>query len=167
MLLSSLCLKYTLTPPLYEQFQINFYIIIFFHSPKRSAEDLRESSVIHKPIYNESSFSTYTSSDGEQFIYTRHSTETLHYDISTIAIAMFLILSFAGPDLRAALALWKAGTIYHKVLGFVILSSFGMLVLSSLRILFYLSNDSASFIVGAAAVLFISDLVSNGARIGV
>ncbi|CAN0253937.1 unnamed protein product, partial [Ascophyllum nodosum] len=44
------------------------------------------------------------------------------------------------------------------VLGLVILASFVLLVISSISALFFLGGDDVSFILGAAAVLFISDL---------
>ena len=130
-------------------------------------EDLHDDLIVHVPIYkdhtydgyfNIEEFSAYTS-DGATLINTRHSTEPVSYALYSISAAVYLVLTFAAGDLRTSLALLQTRTLYNMILGVAILASFVLLVLASLSILFFLANDNASFIVGAAAVLFISDLV--------
>lgn len=87
--------------------------------------------------------------------------DPLSYAISSIAFAVFLVLTFAGADLRASWALIHTRKLYHVFLGLVIMSSFVLLVMASISVLFFLASDDISFILGAAAVLFISDLVSD------
>ena len=96
--------------------------------------------------------------DGANFT-SEHSTESVSYALSSISAAVYLVLTFAAGDLKAAFALLQTRTLYNMILGAAILASFVLLVLASLSILFFLANDNASFVVGAAAVLFISDLV--------
>ena len=155
---------------LYKQAQISCYIIILANSPKRTLEDLSGDSIVHVPIYNTQTdegdsdlekFTTYTTSDGATFIKTRHSSEPVSYALSPISAAVYLVVTFAAGDLRTAIALLQTRKLYNMILGVAILASFVLLVLASLSILFFFADDNASFIVGAAAVLFISDLVRN------
>ena len=87
--------------------------------------------------------------------------EPVSYAISSIAVAIFLVVTFAGADLRGSVALLLTWDRYNMVLGLAIFASFALLVLASISALFFLGGDDVSFIVGAAAVLFISDLVSR------
>ena len=87
--------------------------------------------------------------------------DPVSYTISSIAVAIFLVVTFAGADFRGSVALLFTLDRYNMVLGLVILASFVLLVISSISALFFLGGHDVSFIVGAAAVLFISDLVSR------
>ncbi|CAM9799803.1 unnamed protein product, partial [Ascophyllum nodosum] len=141
--------------------QISCYILILVNSPKRTSEQLREASIIHVPVEanHASDYNLFQSStdDGANFT-SEHSTESVSYALSSISAAVYLVLTFAAGDLRAAFALLQTRTLYNMISGAAILASFVLLVLASLSILFFLANDNASFVVGAAAVLFISDL---------
>lgn len=92
--------------------------------------------------------------------------EPVSYAISSIAVAVFLVVTFAGADLRGSWALMQTLEAYNVALGLTIFVSFVLLVMSSMSALFFLANDDVSFIVGAAAVLFISDLVSTVLTVG-
>ena len=156
---------------LYKQAQISCYIVILVNFPKRTLEDLSGDSIVHVPIYStqtdegdsnlEKFTTTYTTSDGATFIKTRHSSEPVSYALSPMSAAVYLVVTFAAGDLRTAIALLQTRKLYNMILGVAILASFVLLVLASLSILFFFADDNASFIVGAAAVLFISDLVRN------
>ena len=155
---------------LYKQAQISCYILILANSSKRTLEDLHGASIVHVPIYTQThekdsdseKFSTYATSDDAIFIKTKHSAESVSYALSHISAAVYLVLTFAAGDLRTAIiALLQTRKLYNMILGVAILASFVLLVLASLSIIFSLANDNASFTVGAAVVLFISDLVRN------
>ena len=127
-------------PPIRIQIQVSCYIVLLAKCKRRSLNDLRKASVI----------------DGNP----------VSYAISSIAVAVFLVVAFAGADLRGSVALVQTHRVYNGALGLAIFASFVLLVMSSMRALFFLANDDVSFIVGAAAVLFISDLVSTVLVIG-
>lgn len=90
------------------------------------------------------------------------------FHLSAIAGAMFLVLSIAGADLLVAVGLlcshreepknwrWRM----RKVFGSIMLLNFGLLVADSVLVLFHASVENIDLIVGAAAVLFIADVVS-------
>ncbi|CAN0434767.1 unnamed protein product, partial [Ascophyllum nodosum] len=126
--------------------QISCYILLLVNSPKRTLRDFQEDSIMHAPIEKNttsedgSEFSTYTS-DGSTFIETRHFTEPVSYSLTSISAAVYLVLTFAVGDLRAAFALMQTRTLYNIILGIAILASFVLLVFSSLSILFFLAND--------------------------
>ena len=141
----------------------------------RSLDDLRQATTIFTgsstdagdyQYQNTSSTlsSTDTSTDGGEHGLDSVYGEPISYDISSIAIAMFLVLTFAGSDLRGSWALLQTRRPYNIALGLTILVSFILLVMASMKTLFFLADDDVSFIVGAATVLFISDLVRKWRR---
>lgn len=80
---------------------------------------------------------------------------------------MFLLLSIASADLWGGLALvWEgrgSGNFIlltpRRTFGVCLLLTFGALVGASTRVLFYSSLEDVELVVGAAAVLFIADVV--------
>lgn len=88
------------------------------------------------------------------------------YTIVAVAVAMYLMLSIAAADLWGGFALVmerrdSGGGWYwrRKVFGVFLLSTFVMLVAASTRVLFYSSFEDFEVVIGAAAVLFIADVV--------
>lgn len=93
--------------------------------------------------------------------------ENPDYAILAIAGAMYLLLSIAAVDLWAGCALLKeggcsGGTWFweRKAFGACLLATFIALIGASIRVLFYSSFENADLVIGAAAVLFIADVVS-------
>lgn len=131
---------------------------------KRSEAELREASVVHHPVDDVSSGQSTNSSDITPLIAT-YSPEQLSSGLLSITVAMFLVLTFTAADLRGGCALLETRNPYNVILGSAMLLSFMMMVLASIKVLFFLSNDDVSFIIGAAAVIFISDVVSGTAAL--
>lgn len=88
-------------------------------------------------------------------------------DLSILAIAgaMFLLLSTAAADLQVGLGLmfytdtkkpWM-----RTMFGFVMCVNFVLLVWSSVHVLFSSSFGNVDIVIGAVAVLFIADVVSQ------
>lgn len=93
------------------------------------------------------------------------------YSIVAVAVAMYLMLSMAAADLWGGVALVleshdSGGGWYwrRKVFGVFLLSTFIMLVAASTRVLFYSSFEDFEVVIGAAAVLFIADVVRFTSR---
>ena len=89
------------------------------------------------------------------------------FSILAIAGAMFLLLFIAAADLWAGFALWMEGRdsggswfVQRKFFGVFLLGTFAALIGSSVRVLFYSSFENFELVIGAAAVLFIADVVS-------
>ena len=80
------------------------------------------------------------------------------YSVLSITIAMYLNISIASPDLWASFAMIKANR-GCRAFGFALLASFLMMFASSTKVLFYTSGGNADLIIGAAAILFIADMV--------
>ena len=142
------------------------YVVLLTKSDdKRDLEDQLQATVIFKrkpagafPDFHTTYYTTEDQAVMEEGALEAFYSEPLSYAISSIAYAVFLVLTFAGTDLRASWALIHTRKPYHVFLGLVILSSFVFLLMASISVLFFLANDDISFILGAAAVLFISDL---------
>lgn len=87
--------------------------------------------------------------------------DQVSYTILSVTLAMFLMVSIASPDARAAYALLFGGErLFNRVFGFALLLSFCLLIGASMKVLFASSGDSAEFVIGATTILFIADLVS-------
>ena len=150
------------------QIQVSCYVVLLAKSPKRKIDDLRLASVIFEPkstddndiLSMHSGTQDYTSNE-ENGVLEAFYGKPVSYAISSIAVAVFLVVAFAGADLRGSWALVQTRGVYNVTLGLTIFASFVLVVMSSMSALFFLANDDVSFIVGAAAVLFISDLVST------
>ena len=104
------------------------------------------------------------------------------YSIVSVAVAMYLMTSIAAVDLTAGIALLierrtirsvrQRGAnesvqemngvrwLQRKVVGLTLISSFGLLAAASITVLFKSSFEDVDLVVGAAAVLFIADVVS-------
>ena len=80
------------------------------------------------------------------------------YSVLSITVAMYLNISIASPDLWASFALITANR-GCRAFGIALLTSFVMLFVSSTRLLFSTSGNNVDLIIGAAAVLFIADMV--------
>lgn len=91
------------------------------------------------------------------------------YSILAVAGAMYLLLSIAAADLwsGSALALEERGSLSHgwfwwrKLFGLALLATFFSLIGASISVLFYSSYEDVELVIGAAAVLFIADVVSE------
>ena len=105
------------------------------------------------------------------------------YSIVSVAVAMYLMASIAAVDLTAGIALLierrtissvrQRGAnvsvqemngvrwLQRKVVGLTLISSFGLLAAASITVLFKSSFEDVDLVVGAAAVLFIADVVSD------
>lgn len=91
------------------------------------------------------------------------------YSILAISVAMYLLLSIAAADLWGGLALVLEGRgsgqfiwlSSRRMFGACLLITFGVLVGASTRVLFYSSFENVDWVLGAAAVLFIADVVSS------
>lgn len=88
------------------------------------------------------------------------------YSILAIAGAMYLLLSIAAADLWGGLALCLEGGDLgggwfwrRKLFGVCLLGTFVTLIGASIRVLFYSSFENVDLVLGAAAVLFIADVV--------
>lgn len=96
----------------------------------------------------------------------------------SVAVAMYLMTSIAAADLSAGIALlFEARTgmatteygrrinvwrwIRRKIFGLVLTISFVLLAAASTSALFHSSFEDVDLVVGAAAVLFIADVVSE------
>ena len=85
---------------------------------------------------------------------------------------MYLLLSIAAADLCGSCALifegWYLDNFvwftWKRVFGAFMLGTFFLLVGASIRVLFYTSVENVELVLGAAAVLFIADVVSEGTR---
>ena len=93
---------------------------------------------------------------------------TADYSILAIGGAMYLILSTAAADLWCGCALIVEGRgsgfilfTQRRVFGVLLLTTFLMLVGASIRVLFYSAYEDVQLVIGAAAVLFIADVVSS------
>jgi len=104
------------------------------------------------------------------------------YSLVSVAAAMYLMTSIAAADLGAGIALlsevsteittsesgfqgrnrWR--WVQRKMFGLTLLLSFVLLATASIRVLFYSSLEDVDLVVGAAAVLFIADVVSGNVR---
>lgn len=89
------------------------------------------------------------------------------YSILAIAGAMYLLLSIAAADLWAGCALFVEGRgsggnwfWRRKAFGVCLVGTFMALIGASIRVLFYSSYEDVEWVLGAAAVLFIADVVS-------
>lgn len=88
------------------------------------------------------------------------------FNFLAIAGAMFLLISIAGADLLVGVKLVfrDCGINPHwlkrKLFGSVMLVNYGLLVYASMLVLFFSSDGNVELVVGAAAVLFIADIVS-------
>ena len=98
--------------------------------------------------------------------------ESPDFSILAIAGAMFLLLFIAAADLWAGVALCIEGRgsgggwfWQRKAFGVLLLGTFVALVGSSVRVLFYSSFENFELVIGAAAVLFIADVVSIKQRL--
>lgn len=140
--------------------QICSYVILVVKAHKRDKQDLLEAAISHED----------PKGDGTDALEATYSKSSISNAVSSIVVALFLVLTFAAADFRAAWALLSTrspsnnialGISYNGVLGIVLLSSFVLLVLASVRVLFFVADDDVNFIVGAATVLFISDLVRD------
>lgn len=149
------------------QAQIAAYGILLAEAGKRSAQELPQAAIAHHIVdhvgdyvTSEDVFNIYNIS-GADLAFASYSLKLLTSTLSSMAVTMFLVLTFAAADLRASWALIQTRTRYNIVLGSAILLSFVMMVLASMRVLFFFSNDNMAFMIGAASILFISDVVRN------
>lgn len=87
------------------------------------------------------------------------------YSIFAVATAMYLMLSIVAADLWGAVALLVEKPHFwcgqRKLFGLFLLVSFCLLMISSTRVLLFTSLDDEELVIGAAAVLFIADVVSQ------
>ena len=91
------------------------------------------------------------------------------YSILAVAGAMYLLLSIAAADLWGGSALlWEergsrchAWFWWRKTFGLALLGTFFTLIGASVRVLFYSSYENVELVIGAAAVLFVADVVSG------
>lgn len=90
-----------------------------------------------------------------------------------ISVAMYLLVSIVAADLWGGLALVLEGRgssegftwlTARRVYGACLLTTFGALVGASTRVLFYSSFENVDWVLGAAAVLFIADVVRGGVQ---
>lgn len=95
------------------------------------------------------------------------------YSLASVAAAMYLMTSIAAADLSAGIALLSEARsematsrwVQRKMFGLVLLTSFILLAAASIKVLFYSSSEDVDLVVGAATVLFITDVVSKNARV--
>lgn len=81
--------------------------------------------------------------------------------MTAVTGAIYLLVVSTSHDLRAGFALLVGGgRAGHRAFGAVLLLVYGIMVSSALTVLASTSNDSASILLNAVAVLFIADLVS-------
>ena len=142
-----------------KQVQIISYTVLLVKSPKRGIDNVCQASVTFQPV--EGTLCDIDTRNGSVPVEAMYDGAEAVYTISSIAVANLLVVIFAAGDLRGAIALLQTWTSRNVALGLGMLTSFVLLVISSASVLFFVSNDDVSFIVGAAAVLFISDLVRN------
>lgn len=89
------------------------------------------------------------------------------YSILAIAGAMYLLITIAAADLWAGCALCVEGRgsggswfWRRKAFGVCLVGTFIALIGASIRVLFYSSFENLELVLGAAAVLFVADVVS-------
>lgn len=86
-----------------------------------------------------------------------------HYSVVTVAIAVYLMITISAADLWVAVALLLESRVerfwQRKAFGAALLVSFAGLMISWTSVL-YSSLEDVSLLIGAAAVLFIDDVVS-------
>ena len=89
------------------------------------------------------------------------------YSIFAIAVSMYLLVSIAAADLCGGWALVLEGRgsddfawfTPRRVFGVSLIVVFVLLVGASIRVLFYSSIENVELVLGAAAVLFVADVV--------
>lgn len=87
--------------------------------------------------------------------------EGASYSIYSVFLAMFLMVSTSASDIRAGYALVFRGSSHaRRIFGSLLLTSVGLLVVASLRVLFMEAENNAELVIGATIVLFIEDVVS-------
>ena len=94
------------------------------------------------------------------------------YTIVAIAGAMYLLLTIAAVDLWGGCALCLEGVgserfvllTQRRAFGLCLLGTFVALIGASIRVLLNSSFKNADIVIGAAAVLFIADVVSSSSR---
>lgn len=120
------------------------------------------------PVYVPSSVQTQAMCYIELFMVSagQRSSDIRRYSIVAVAVAVYLMFSIAGADLWGGLGLVLEGRgsggdwfWRRKIFGGFLLSTFFMLVAASTRVLFYSSFEDFEVVIGAAAVLFIADVV--------
>lgn len=101
----------------------------------------------------------------------RSSETTGGYSILAITGAMYLILSIAAADVWCGCALIAEGRdsgfvlfTRRRLFGVLLLATFLALVGASIRVLFYSANEDVQLVIGAAAVLFITDVVRSNMK---
>lgn len=104
--------------------------------------------------------------DGQNQVSSETDAATARYSVVAIAVAMYLILSIAAADLWGGVALVMEGRdsggvwfVQRKIFGVFLLCTFTLLTTASTRVLFYSSFEDVEVVIGAAAVLFIADVV--------
>lgn len=82
------------------------------------------------------------------------------YSIYSVSLAMFLMVSTSVADVRAGyLFLVWGRSLARKVFGILLVANAVLLEVASIRILFMEADDDAELVIGAAAILFIEDVV--------
>ena len=75
--------------------------------------------------------------------------------------AMYLLVASTIHDLRAGYSLLVDGTLTgHRAFGFSLLVVYGLMVYATMTVLMSTSENNASVVLNAVAVLFVADLVS-------
>lgn len=111
---------------------------------------------------------SYSTTDGMN---ERSSEPLADYSIMAIAGAMYLILSMGAADVWSSCALIVEGRgpafvllTRRRLFGVFLLATFSALIGASIRVLFFSSGHNVQLVIGAAAVLFIADVVSFGIK---
>ena len=94
-------------------------------------------------------------------IWTAGEPEETEYSIFAIALAMYLMVSIAAPDVRAGYVLLFWGkSVAHRIFGATLLCSFTLLTVASMKVMFADATDNAELVVDAAVILFVTEMVS-------
>lgn len=81
------------------------------------------------------------------------------YSIFSVGLAMYLMVVIAAPDIRAGYTLLSFGrSALRRTFGACLLCSMFLLVYASMRVLFAEASGNAELVIGAATVLFITDV---------
>ena len=88
--------------------------------------------------------------------------EKSRYLLASVTGAMYLLVASTTHDLRAGFSLLVDGQCAgHRVFGLGLLVVYVVMISAGMTVLVSTSNDSASVVLNAVAVLFVADLVSS------
>lgn len=88
-------------------------------------------------------------------------TANSNYSMASVTGAMYILVAYTTPDLRAGFSLLVDGFhLYHRMFGVALLILYGLMISAAMQVLFYSAGDDASVVINAVTVLFIADVVS-------